>query len=55
MTIKNKRILLTGGGGFIGSKLAEMLSNDNELLIYDLFIRDSLKYKNINKKNVDCF
>ena len=52
MTIKNKRILLTGGGGFIGSKLAEMLSNDNELLIYDLLIRDSLKYKNINKKNV---
>ena len=52
MIIKNKRILLTGGGGFIGSKLAEILSYDNELLIYDLFIRDSLKYKSINKKNV---
>lgn len=52
MAIKNKRILLTGGGGFIGSKLAEILSRDNELLIYDTFIRDSLKYKKILSKNV---
>jgi dTDP-glucose 4,6-dehydratase len=52
LTIKNKRILLTGGGGFIGSKLAELLSPDNEILIYDIFARDSLKYKKINKKNV---
>jgi UDP-glucuronate decarboxylase len=50
--IKNKRILLTGGGGFIGSRLAELFSNDNELLIYDIFARDSLKYKKINYKNV---
>ncbi|MFZ4591197.1 MAG: NAD-dependent epimerase/dehydratase family protein [Ignavibacteria bacterium] len=52
MSIKNKRILLTGGGGFIGSRLAELLSKDNELLIYDIFKRDSLKYKKITKGNV---
>lgn len=51
MIIKNKKILLTGGGGFIGSKLAELLSNDNEILIYDMFLRDSLKYKDFNRKN----
>lgn len=52
MMIKNKRILLTGGGGFIGSRLAEIFSKDNELLIYDIFARDSLKYKKINHRNV---
>jgi dTDP-glucose 4,6-dehydratase len=43
---------LTGGGGFIGSRLAELFSDDNEILIYDIFARDSLKYKKINYKNV---
>lgn len=52
MPIKNKRILLTGGGGFIGSKLAEMLGEDNEILVYDIFKRDSLKYKKINPKHI---
>jgi len=47
--IKNKRILLTGGGGFIGSRLAEVLCRDNEILIYDIFARDSLRYKKIGK------
>lgn len=51
MAIRNKKILLTGGGGFIGSKLAEALGKDNEILVYDIFLRDSLKYKKINKKN----
>ena len=50
--IKNKRILLTGGGGFIGSRLAELFSKENEVLIYDIFARDSLKYKKINLRNV---
>jgi dTDP-glucose 4,6-dehydratase len=51
MTIKNKRIFLTGGGGFIGSKLAEALGKENEILVYDIFLRDSLKYKKINPKH----
>lgn len=47
MKIKNKRILLTGGAGFIGSTLAERLIGNNEILIYDNFSRDSLKYKKL--------
>ncbi|MCU0373228.1 MAG: NAD-dependent epimerase/dehydratase family protein, partial [Ignavibacteria bacterium] len=47
--IKNKRIFLTGGGGFIGSRLAEVLCRDNEIVIYDIFARDSLKYKKTGK------
>ena len=49
MKIKNKRILLTGGAGFIGSTLAERLVGNNEILIYDNFSRDSLKYKKLKK------
>lgn len=52
MSIKNKRILLTGGAGFIGSTLVSRLYKDNEILIYDNFSRDSLKYKNIKSKNI---
>jgi UDP-glucuronate decarboxylase len=52
MNIKNKRIFLTGGGGFIGSKLAELLSDDNEIIIFDNFTRDSLKYKKFNKNHI---
>ncbi len=52
MKLKNKRILLTGGAGFIGSTLTERLINENEILIYDNFSRDSIKYKNIKSKNL---
>lgn len=52
MKISNKRILLTGGAGFIGSTLAERLIERNEILIYDNFSRDSLRYKKIKSKNL---
>ena len=52
MTIKNKRILLTGGAGFIGSTIASRLAKDNKILIYDNFVRDSLKYKSYPAGNV---
>ena len=52
MKISNKRILLTGGAGFIGSTLAERLIDRNEILIYDNFSRDSLRYKKIKSKNL---
>ena len=51
MKLTNQKILLTGGAGFIGSKLAEKLSENNEILIYDNLARNSLIYKHPNKKN----
>ncbi len=52
LKIKNKKILLTGGAGFIGSTLAKKLIADNEILIYDNFSRDSIRYKNIKSGNL---
>ncbi|WP_066892508.1 NAD-dependent epimerase/dehydratase family protein [Clostridium nigeriense] len=49
--IQDKRILLTGGAGFIGTKLCKILSNDNEILIYDNLKRNSIKNTDLLKKN----
>ncbi len=43
--IEGKRVFITGGGGFIGSSLAEPLLENNEVVIYDNFSRDSLQHK----------
>jgi nucleoside-diphosphate-sugar epimerase len=43
--IKNKTIFITGGAGFIGSALAERLVDDNRIIIYDNFRRNSLLQK----------
>ncbi|MFT6407716.1 MAG: UDP-glucose 4-epimerase, partial [Arenicella sp.] len=40
--IKNKRILITGGAGFIGSSLTEKYIDDNQVVIFDNFDRDTL-------------
>ena len=51
--IKNKKILLTGGAGFIGTRLCELLSDNNEILIYDNLNRNSIKNTNLlNKENI---
>lgn len=47
--ITNKRILLTGGAGFIGTKLCMLLSDENEILIYDNLTRNSIKDTNLLK------
>jgi UDP-N-acetylglucosamine/UDP-N-acetylgalactosamine 4-epimerase len=52
--IKNKRVLITGGAGFIGSNLCEnLLQHDNEVICLDNFstgrienIKDFLNHKN---------
>ena len=43
MNIRNKRILLTGGAGFIGTTLARRMVNHNQVVVYDNGHRDSLK------------
>jgi UDP-glucuronate decarboxylase len=45
VTIKNSKILITGGAGFIGSHIAErMLHESNEIVLYDNLRRNSLDY-----------
>lgn len=41
--VKNKKIFLTGGAGFIGCHICELLCNTNEILIYDNLERNSIK------------
>ena len=48
--MKNKKIIITGGCGFIGSFLAERLHIDNEIYIIDNLSRGSLK----NIEKLDC-
>jgi len=51
--IKNKKILLTGGAGFIGTKLCEELYKNNKIWLYDNLNRNSIKNTNLlNYSNV---
>ena len=43
MTIKNKRVAVTGGAGFIGSHIVEELYKDNEVIIIDNLSTGKLK------------
>ena len=40
--IKNKKIFITGGAGFIASTLISKLVEDNEIIVYDNFHRDTI-------------
>src|ERR671931_1755210 len=42
MPLRGKRILLTGGAGFIGTTLARRLADENELVVLDNLHRDAL-------------
>lgn len=48
--MRDKRILLTGGAGFIGTKLCELLSDNNEILLYDSLNRNAIKNTNLLDK-----
>lgn len=50
--IQNKKILLTGGAGFVGAQLCKLLSGDNEILIYDNLSRNSIRNTNLLEKNL---
>ena len=43
MTLNGKRILITGGAGFIGSHLTKALADDNEVVILDNLRRNALQ------------
>ncbi len=45
LELKNKRIFITGGAGFIGSTLIGRLIEDNEFVVYDNFKRNALVNK----------
>ena len=47
MAIIGKRILITGGTGFIGSALAERLVDGNELVLYDLECGGPIRYTEV--------
>ncbi len=47
--ISGRRILLTGGAGFIGSHLVERLAPDNEIVVLDTFRRNALGPAGLDK------
>ena len=50
--LKDKRILITGGAGFIGCSLAEKLAEENELILFDVnFENNALKFSNLNGRD----
>jgi UDP-glucose 4-epimerase len=51
--IKNKKIFITGGAGFIGSTLIGCLIDNNKITVYDNFRRDALHGKSyVNHPNL---
>src|SRR5262249_38636654 len=47
MSLKGKRIFITGGAGFIGTTLCERLIADNEIVIFDNGYRDALRHTDL--------
>jgi nucleoside-diphosphate-sugar epimerase len=45
--IRNKKIFLTGGAGFIGTALISRLIEENEIVVYDTLQRNALKETNL--------
>ncbi len=53
MQLKGKKILITGGAGFIGSHLIEKIIGQNEIIVFDNLHRNALAYTNLsNNKNL---
>ena len=48
MAVKNKKICITGGAGFIGSHLVSQLVADNEVVVYDNLHRNALQFAHLS-------
>jgi nucleoside-diphosphate-sugar epimerase len=48
MAVTGKRVLITGGAGFIGSHLVERLVADNEVVVYDNLHRNALQFAHLD-------
>lgn len=52
--IKEKKIFITGGAGFIATTLAKKLSIDNKIVLYDNLERNTLKHTDLlNNQNIE--
>jgi dTDP-glucose 4,6-dehydratase len=47
MILKNKKIFMTGGAGFIGTALITRLIENNDIIVYDTLQRNALKYTDL--------
>lgn len=53
MKLREKTILITGGAGFIGSHVSEVLAQKNKVIIFDNFTSAVVSPKNLHSlKNV---
>jgi nucleoside-diphosphate-sugar epimerase len=48
MAVTGKRILITGGAGFIGSHLVERLIEHNEIVVFDNLHRNALQFAHLD-------
>jgi UDP-glucose 4-epimerase len=48
MALKNTRVCITGGAGFIGSHLAAQLLAENEVVVYDNLHRNAIQFAHLD-------
>lgn len=49
--VMNKRVLITGGAGFIGTEITKRLSGNNEILLYDSLSRNAIQFTDLHTKD----
>jgi UDP-glucose 4-epimerase len=50
MGISKKRIVITGGAGFIGSTLAGRLADDNQIVLFDNLVRNTIQHTGLQDR-----
>ena len=49
MAVEKRRIVITGGAGFIGSTLAGRLTDQNDIVLFDNLARNTLKHTSLRE------